>query len=120
MTIGPCGELDGMNKVSLDAIARERLEEATGSSSGRSSETVVGGHEKTLRQTVLALRAGAALQEHENPGEATVHVLRGRVTLSAADTSWDGRTGDLLVVPDHRHSLLAHEDSVILLTVAKL
>jgi quercetin dioxygenase-like cupin family protein len=108
-----------MNKVSLDAIARERLDEATSSSSGRSSETVVGGHEKVLRQTVLALRAGSVLSEHENPGEASVHVLRGRVTLTAGDTNWDGRTGDLLVVPDQRHSLQAHEDSVILLTVAK-
>ena len=109
-----------MNKVSLDAIARERLAEANGSSSGRSSETVVGGHEKVLRQTVLALRAGAELGEHENPGEASVHVLRGRVTLSTDDASWDGRSGDLLVVPDQRHSLQAHEDSVILLTVAKI
>src|SRR3954470_4779306 len=108
-----------MNKVSLDAIARERLGEATASSSGRSSETVVGGHEKVLRQTVLALRAGSELKEHENPGEASVHVLRGRVTLTAGTTSWDGRSGDLLVVPDQRHSLVAHEDSVILLTVAK-
>lgn len=109
-----------MNKVSLDALARERLAEATSSSTGRSSETVVGGHEKVLRQTMLALRAGTELKEHENPGEATVHVLRGRVTLSAGDTSWDGRSGDLLLVPDHRHSLVAHEDSVILLTVAKV
>ena len=109
-----------MNKVSLDALARERLAEATSSSTGRSSETVVGGHEKVLRQTMLALRAGTELKEHENPGEATVHVLRGRVTLSAGDASWDGRSGDLLLVPDHRHSLVAHEDSVILLTVAKV
>ena len=72
-----------------------------------------------MRQTLVGLRAGATLAEHENPGEASVHVLRGRVTLTAGDASWDGRSGDLLVVPDQRHSLLAHEDSVILLTVAK-
>lgn len=109
-----------MNKVSLDAIARERLAEAGASSSGRSAETIVGGHEKVLRQTLLALRAGSDLTEHENPGEATVHVLRGRVTLSAGQVSWDGRSGDLLVVPAERHSLHALEDSVILLTVAKV
>ena len=108
-----------MNKISLDATARERLEEATGSASGRSSVTVFGGHEKLLRQTVIALRGGAALDEHESPGEATVQVLRGRVTLRAGDVSWDGRAGDLLVVPESRHSLQAHEDSVILLTVGK-
>jgi len=109
-----------MNKVSLDAIARERLAEATGSSAGRSSETVVGGHEKVLRQTVIAMAGGAVLAEHENPGEASVHVLAGRVRLEAGQHSWEGRPGDLLVVPASPHSLHALEDSAVLLTVAKL
>ena len=34
--------------------------------------------------------------------------------------SWEGRSGDLLVVPDARHSLEALEASAVLLTVAKL
>ena len=72
-----------MQKLSLDALAREHLERAQNSSAGRSSETVVGGHEHTLRQTVVALRAGTGLAEHENPGEATVHVLAGRVRLGS-------------------------------------
>jgi quercetin dioxygenase-like cupin family protein len=59
---------------------------------------------------------GAVLAGHENPGEATVHVLRGRVRLSAGDLSWEG----LLVVPDARHSLEASEASAVLLTVARL
>ena len=61
------------------------------STSGRAAHTAVGGHEHVLRQTVIALRAGQALAEHENPGEATVHVLRGRVRLVAGTDSWDGR-----------------------------
>ncbi len=108
-----------MNKVSLDAVAREQLERATAASSSRSAETVFGGHENSLRQTVIALSAGAELSEHENPGEATVLVLSGRVELVARDASWSGRSGDLIVVPDHRHSLRAIEDSAVLLTVAK-
>jgi quercetin dioxygenase-like cupin family protein len=40
--------------------------------------------------------------------------------LSAGKVSWDGRPGDLLIVPDSRHSLEALEDSAVLLTVAKL
>jgi Transposase DDE domain group 1 len=35
------------------------------------------------------------------------------------DASWIGRDGDLLVIPDSRHSLEALEDSEVLLTVAK-
>jgi quercetin dioxygenase-like cupin family protein len=107
-----------MDKISLDATAREHLEEATRASSGRSSVTVYGGHEKVLRQTVIAMRAGVSLDEHENPGEATLQVLNGRVTLVAGDDSWSGRVGDFLVIPQTRHSLEAHEDSTVLLTVA--
>ena len=47
-------------------------------------------------------------------------VLHGRVRLLAADQSWEGGRGDLLIVPDARHSLEALDDSAVLLTVAKL
>ena len=108
-----------MQKFSLDAIAREQGKRAGAASSGRSAETVFGGHEHALRQTVIALTAGSALDEHENPGEATIQVLRGRIRLTAGRVAWEGRTGDLLVVPDARHALAAIEDSAILLTVSK-
>nr|BFD80999.1 cupin domain-containing protein [Streptomyces sp. Xyl84] len=108
-----------MQKISLDARAREHLERAEASSNGRSAETVYGGHEHVLRQTLITLRAGTALTEHENPGEATVLVLRGRVRLRSGDASWDGMAGDLLIVPGARHSLEALEDAAALLTVAK-
>ena len=73
-----------------------------------------------LRQTLIALTAGAVLSEHENPGEATVQVLGGRVRLVADATEWEGREGDLLIVPRARHTLHALEASAVLLTVAKL
>jgi quercetin dioxygenase-like cupin family protein len=105
--------------MSLDALGREQLEAAERASSGRSAATVFGGHENVLRQTLIALRGGRELGEHESPGEATVLVLRGRVRLRAGDVSWDGRSGDLLVVPPVPHALEAVEDAVVLLTVAK-
>ncbi len=108
-----------MEKFSLDAIAREQARRAATAPGGRSAETVYGGHEHSLRQTVVALTAGSSLDEHESPGEATVQVLRGRVRMIAGDVTWEGRSGDLLVVPDARHALEAVEDSAILLTVSK-
>lgn len=65
------------------------------------------------------MTAGATLTEHENPGEATLIVLRGRVRLRSGEDEWDGRTGDLIVIPQARHSLEALEDSAVVLTVAK-
>ncbi|HET7407667.1 MAG TPA: cupin domain-containing protein [Mycobacteriales bacterium] len=109
-----------MQKLSLDALAREHLERARTSSAGRSAETVFGGHEHTLRQTLVALTAGTTLAEHENPGEATAHVLAGRVKLGSGGESWEGRKGDLIVIPPARHDVQAIEDSAVLLTVAKL
>ena len=111
-----------MQKLSLIALSRELLGKAAdgGSSGGaRAAQTVFGGHEKALRQTVIALAKDAALAEHASPGEATVYVLHGRVTLTAGGDSWEGRDGDLLLVPDAPHSLTALADSAVLLTVVK-
>jgi quercetin dioxygenase-like cupin family protein len=109
-----------MRKSSLTALVRQQLDLAGRASSGRSAHTVYGGHEHVLRQTLMALTAGQTMDEHGNPGEATVHVLHGRVRLVAGETSWDGAPGDLLIVPEERHSLEAVETSAFLLTVAKL
>jgi quercetin dioxygenase-like cupin family protein len=109
----------GMQKLSLDALVREHLAAAAADSSGRSSTTVYGGHERVLRQTLITLCEGREQAEHENPGEATVLVLHGRVRLTAGAHSWDGRQGDLLIIPAARHSLAALEDSAFVLTVAK-
>ena len=108
-----------MEKQSLDALGRQLLERAKESTAGRSAETVYGGHEHMLRQTLMALTAGTTMAEHESPGEATAHVLSGRVSIGAGENSWEGRTGDLITIPASRHDLHAIEDSVVLLTVAK-
>jgi quercetin dioxygenase-like cupin family protein len=105
-----------MQKMSLDAIAHQQLTDARKAHAGRSATTVFGGHEHALRQTVIALLAGSALGDHENPGEATIYVISGRVEISAGSDVWQGRSGDLLIVPDTTHGLRALEDSVVLLT----
>lgn len=106
-----------MEKISLTALAREHLTTARASNSGRSAHTVYGGHEHSLRQTLIALTAGNALDEHDGPEEATLQVLHGRVKLKAGQNGWEGSAGDHIVIPRARHSLDALEDSVVLLTV---
>ncbi|MCV7191304.1 cupin domain-containing protein [Mycolicibacterium brumae] len=106
-----------MESVSLSTVIDEQLAAAGQAGNGRSAQTVHGGHERHLRQTLLALTAGTGLAEHDSPGEATLQVLRGRVRLNAGDDSVEGVEGDLLTIPDARHSLDAVEDSAVLLTV---
>ena len=107
-----------MDHVDLGTIAREQAEAAATAGSGRAAVTVFGGQANTLRQTVIALRAGAVLDDHENPGEATLHVLHGSVRLHAGRETWDGEAGDHLVIPPARHDLEAVGDAAVLLTVA--
>jgi quercetin dioxygenase-like cupin family protein len=109
-----------MQRVSLEALARQQLEAAGRAGGGHAADTVYGGREKMLRQTVVGMVAGATLAEHENPGDATLQVLSGRVKLSSGDMSWEARSGDMIFVPDARHSVEALEDSAFLLTVAKM
>ncbi len=107
-----------MQKMSLTALARRQLAIARSATSGRDAQTVYGGHEHVLRQTLIAIAAGRTLDEQDNPREATLYVLQGRVRLSAGGTVWDGVAGDLLIVPSCRNTLHALEDSVVLFTVA--
>ena len=108
-----------MDKKSLTAVARQQLKQAANTTSGRSSQTLYGGHTHSLRQTVIALIAGQSLAEHEPPGEATLQILSGTLTLFSGANEWKGSPGDLLIVPAARHSVRAIDDAAFLLTVAK-
>ncbi|MYS79416.1 cupin domain-containing protein [Embleya scabrispora] len=108
-----------MDKISLRTATREQLASARGTSSGRSSVTMLGGSRRHLSQTLIALTAGNSLAEHETPGEASLIVLTGRVRLTAEDESVEGTSGDLLAIPSEPHSLEALEDSAVILTVSK-
>lgn len=105
------------DSLSLTELVEEQAAAARAGSSGRSARTIHGGHEHALRQTVIALAAGHALDDHNSPGEATLQVLTGRVRLSAGEETWEGAAGDFVVIPPARHRLDAVEDSAVLLTV---
>ncbi|MGW0802561.1 LuxR family transcriptional regulator [Nonomuraea sp. NPDC002799] len=108
-----------MIRVSLTALVDDLLTLARAADSGRSATTVHGGHDRSLRQTVMALRQGEHIHEPDHPGEVTVHVLHGRVRLVAGPESWDGLPGDLLVMPERRHRVEAVEDCAFLFSTAR-
>jgi quercetin dioxygenase-like cupin family protein len=107
-----------METLPLHALAEEHLTKARASAHGRSAHTVVGGRDAVLRHLLLALVAGEALADHEAPGEATLLVLRGRVSVTAGVDTWEGGPHDLVRIPPQRHNLVAVEDAVVVLTVA--
>ena len=103
--------------VDLSALSDELLATARAEHAGRAGRTLphpVDG----LRQTVIALRDGAELAEHESPGPASLLVLRGRVRLAAGEHTDALGPFQVAPIPDRRHSLHADEDSVVLLSVA--
>lgn len=95
-------------------IAEDHLAKAKDDPHGRSAELVV--HDGPLRQTVIALSDGAVLEEHNAPPAAGVHVLRGRVRLTAASGNQELAAGEVRSIPQERHGLEALDDSVVLLT----
>lgn len=104
--------------ASVAELARELIDRAAESPHGRTTEILHGGSGHTLRQMVIALTAGQELSEHENPGEATLFVIIGKVQLNTEGAAAEMGEGDFLIVPHERHSLDALEDSAVLLTTA--
>ncbi|MFI6446378.1 cupin [Kitasatospora sp. NPDC050543] len=98
----------------LVQLADEQAAKAAASAHGRSAHLLI--HDGPLRQTVIALTAGTALDEHNAPVAASLQVLRGRVSLTITGRREELSTGQLHPIPQERHGLLAHVDSVVLLT----
>ncbi|WP_293697101.1 LuxR family transcriptional regulator [uncultured Agrococcus sp.] len=110
---------EDITTTNLVAEQEKLLAAARAARSQRAADTVYGSRDTVLRQTMLALLAGAELAEHDSPPEATLHLLHGRVSLIGKRRSWELVAGDLVPIPPERHSLTALEDSVFVLTVIR-
>lgn len=108
-----------MSVSNLAGLAEEHLQKAGQSKSGRSAVTIFGGHDKKLRQTLIALKDGNGLDEHASPGEATLQVLRGSLVLRTETSSWQVGAGEIVFIPEEVHAVDSLEDVVFLLTVVK-
>lgn len=101
--------------VALADLAAELIAELPQHRAGRAARTVLSGD--ALRVVVIALAAGAGLAEHDAPPAATLQCLSGRVTVRSGEDRLLVSAGELVPVPRARHSVEAHADSAILLTV---
>ncbi|PVE18924.1 hypothetical protein [Arthrobacter sp. Bz4] len=97
----------------VEAALTTALEEAMASDKGRSAKIVV--HDGPLRQTILGLRKGQVLAEHNSPPAASMYVLRGRVRITGQDPA-EVVAGEIVALTHVRHGVEAVEDSVFLLT----
>jgi quercetin dioxygenase-like cupin family protein len=102
--------------VVLAELAEALIADLPNHRSGKTARSVTSG--SVLRAVVIALAEGADMQEHDAPPAATLHVIRGEVTLSTRAQTWTIRSGELITVPRQRYSVHAHSDSAFLLTVA--
>ncbi|MFE7749681.1 cupin [Streptomyces sp. NPDC057428] len=102
----------------LNALADEHLSAARAAAHGRSAHLLL--RQEPLRQTVIALTAGSALDEHNAPPASSLQVLRGAVRVTAASGDVELAAGRLHPMPRERHGLLALEDAVVLLTAVNV
>jgi|SRR5665811_562510 len=102
--------------VVLTELAEALIAELHHHPAGRTAKTILSG--TAMRAVVIALKEGAKMGEHDSPRAATLYVIKGKVTLRASDREWQVYPGQLIPIPPQRHSLEAHADSAILLTVA--
>lgn len=107
-----------MSSINLLKTATAHLAAAQEQGNGRHSQTIYGGHERDLRQTLICLTEGHGLNEHASPGEATVQVLVGAIDFNVGGDTVRLVAGDYYVIPSQRHSVEAATDAAFLLTVA--
>jgi quercetin dioxygenase-like cupin family protein len=102
----------------LNQLAEQMLVQARHDDAGRHTRNVDAGEPGVLTHTLVTLRGGVELSEHETPGVATLQVLIGRIRFITADEDAEVTVGQVLALPLARHRVEALEDSAFLLTVA--
>lgn len=101
--------------ANIKELAESHLATALTDKNGRSSALVA--HDGPLRQAVIALRDGVRMDAHNSPPAASLQVLKGTVRVDLEDEAQgEFSEGELWILTHERHSVLALEDSVFLLT----
>lgn len=100
----------------LAAEADALMREPTWHAHGHNAKTLI--KHPDVRMVLIALRAGARMQEHKTDQCVTLHALRGRLRVRLPDETLELPTGSLIAL-DHTvvHDVEAVEESVFVLTL---
>ena len=110
--LGAC-PVNSVQKTSLDALVRNQLRRPARPPAGAPHAPSTADTNTPPTYPHRPPRR-PSLAEHDSPGEATLHVLSGRVRLVTSTDAWDGRSGDLITIPATAHSVAAIEDAAVL------
>ncbi|WP_114853914.1 hypothetical protein [Brachybacterium sp. YJGR34] len=95
-----------------DAITKA-IDLARTAEHGRHAELLI--NDGPLRQTVIALKKGEQLAEHNSPPAASIQMIRGSVRITGEEAVVV-ETGQIEALTHQRHAVHALDDSVFLLT----
>jgi quercetin dioxygenase-like cupin family protein len=102
--------------IDLDRAAAELMAEPTPGERGQRQKTLYRHGRVTV--ALFLFDKGAGMPQHVAEGVVTVHVLAGRLRMSAEGRAHDLTAGQLLVLsPGVRHDVFAEEPTRMLLTV---
>ncbi len=101
----------------LDDERRELADQLGRTTAGRTAKTLA--KAGTLRVTLVRLRGGTTVDAESVAGEASVHVLDGRLALHAEGHVLELGPGEIAILSQNlREPVRALEDSTFLVTVA--
>lgn len=104
-------------RFDLSAEQAALLERAKEGRTGRTAKTLV--KEGPLRMTLVALRKGSSMMKHHVDGQASVHVLRGKLTIGTERGNTELSAADVLVLADGvEHNATARTDCSFLITMS--
>ncbi len=109
----PQAPLESLHLDLADEIAGVRSQLSPGTGTARKSLV----RYPDLHVTLIAMKAQARIEEHQNAGRISVQTLRGHIRMQAAGKLFELPEGHVLVLDRAvRHDVEAVEDSVFLLT----
>lgn len=102
--------------VDLSAVTARLRAEPQAGERGHRQETLY--HRRGLTMALFTFDRFTHLAEHRANGVVSIHVLRGRLKISAGDKAHELQMGQMLILaPNVPHAVSAEEESEMLVTV---